>query len=71
MKLGKYRHFKGLECEVIGIAKHSETLEEHVVYKELSDNQLWVRPKTMFLETVTIDGKEIPRFTPIEETLIK
>lgn len=72
MKLGKYQHYKGNFYDVIGIARHSETLEELVVYRALyhqgkyADNQLWVRPKAMFLETVTIEGKEILRFTPIK-----
>jgi hypothetical protein len=68
MQLGKYQHFKGNFYEVIGIAHHSETLEEMVVYRALyehekyGDNSLWVRPKEMFLENVTRDGKEMPRF---------
>lgn len=44
----RYRHFKGIEVEIIGIAKHSEDLSEYVVYKELSDNNLWIRPIDMF-----------------------
>jgi hypothetical protein len=60
---GRYRHFKGNEYTVIGIARHSETLEEHVVYRqEYGDHGLWVRPKQMFLETVTVDGQAVPRF---------
>ena len=72
MKLGKYQHYKGEFYEVIGIAKHSETLEELIVYRALYDseefgeNALWVRPKQMFLENVTIDGKEVPRFKHAE-----
>ncbi len=67
LKLGKYRHYKGKEYEVIGVAKHSETLEEFVVYKALYDEgQIWVRPLQMFLEKVEIGGKRIPRFSPIE-----
>lgn len=63
MKLGKYRHFKGGEYEVIGLARHSETQEEFVVYRPLyTDSGLWVRPKAMFLESVIIDGREVPRF---------
>lgn len=62
MKLGKYRHFKGGLYEVIGLAKHSETLEELVVYKHLDTDEIWVRPKEMFLEKVIRDGKKIPRF---------
>lgn len=68
IKLGKYKHYKGTIVEVIGVAKHSETLENMVVYnhpdsiKGESANTLWVRPKKMFLENVIIDGKEMPRF---------
>ena len=63
MKLGKYRHFKGKEYEVVGLAKHSETLEEMFVYRALyENNDLWVRPLKMFLEKVEIDGKKVPRF---------
>ncbi len=62
---GKYRHYKGKNYEVLGIARHSETLEEMVVYKALYANRLgalWVRPKKMFIESVTVDGKKMPRF---------
>ncbi len=61
-------HFKGKEYEVIGTAHHSETLEELVVYRALYDspefgpNALWVRPKSMFFETVEVDGIKVPRF---------
>ncbi len=74
MKLGLYKHYKGALCEVIGLAHHSETLEEMIVYRHLGDSPefgkdaLWVRPKKMFEETVIIDGVEKPRFTLIEET---
>jgi len=62
-KLGKYRHFKGKKYQVIGVAKHSETLEEFVVYKQLyGNNSLWVRPMKMFLEKVEVNGEEVPRF---------
>lgn len=67
IKLGKYRHFKGNEYEVIAIAKHSETLEDMVVYKALyGDGGLWVRNAEMFNETVEKDGKTVKRFTFIE-----
>lgn len=67
IKLGKYRHFKGNEYEVIGIAKHSETLEPMVVYKALyGDGDIWVRPYEMWNETITRDGKSFQRFTFIE-----
>lgn len=71
MKLGKYQHSKsGNFYNVIGIAKHSETLEELVVYECLYDNprsKLWVRPKKMFLEEVLVNGKNVSRFTYIGE----
>ena len=61
--LGKYEHYKGGQYEVIDIAKHSETLEELVIYRALyGEHGLWARPLKMFLETVEIEGKEIPRF---------
>ncbi len=67
VKVGKYRHYKGKDYEVIGIAKHSETLEELVVYRALyGDHLLWVRPKAMFLETVEVNGKKVPRFQFVE-----
>lgn len=63
IKLGKYRHFKGNEYEVIAIAKHSETLEEIVVYKALyGDGDIWVRPAKMWDETIERDGKTLKRF---------
>lgn len=66
MKLGKYRHFKGKEYEVLAVAKHSETLEEMVVYRALYGAcDVWVRPLAMFEEQVEKDGKVFPRFTYI------
>ncbi len=66
---GRYRHFKGNEYEVLGVAKHSETLEEMVVYRALyGEHGLWVRPASMWNETVERDGKTYRRFTRIEET---
>lgn len=63
MKLGKYRHFKGNEYEVIGVAKHSETLEDYVVYRALyGEFGLWIRPMKMFEEIITRDGKTFKRF---------
>jgi len=60
---GRCRHYKGKEYTVIGVARHSETQEELVVYRqEYADHGLWVRPKQMFLETVNVDGQEAPRF---------
>ena len=64
IRLGKYRHFKGGEYEVIAVAKHSETQEEYVVYRALyGERQTWVRPASMWEETVTRDGKTFQRFT--------
>ncbi|HJT32208.1 MAG TPA: DUF1653 domain-containing protein [Pirellulales bacterium] len=63
---GRYRHYKGNEYTVIGTARHSETQEELVVYRqEYGEHGLWVRPKKMFSETVTTDGRELPRFQPL------
>ncbi|MEK7610864.1 MAG: DUF1653 domain-containing protein [Patescibacteria group bacterium] len=60
IKPGKYQHYKGKIYQVIGVARHSETLEELVVYG--NKNSLWVRPKNMFLEKVLVNGKRVPRF---------
>ena len=66
IKLGKYRHFKGNEYEVIAIAKHSETTEDYVVYKALyGDGGMWIRPASMWNETVERDGITYRRFTYI------
>lgn len=68
MKLGKYKHYKGNLYEVIGLGRHSETLEELVIYKALYESEdfgkyaIWVRPKKMFEETVKINGKSVKRF---------
>ena len=63
LKAGKYRHFKGKEYELIGVASHSETLEPMVVYRALyGDGGLWVRPASMWTETVERDGYCGPRF---------
>lgn len=71
MKLGIYTHYKNKKLyRVIGIAKHSETLEDMVVYEALYDNplgKLWVRPKKMFFEEVIIDGGKIRRFEFVKE----
>jgi hypothetical protein len=63
---GRYRHYKGKEYTVLGVARHSETQEELVVYRqEYGDHALWVRPKQMFLQTVEVDGRAVPRFQRI------
>lgn len=68
LKLGKYRHFKGGEYRLLGIASHSETLEPMVVYQALYGQQgLWVRPAAMWTETVDRDDYHGPRFIYIEE----
>ena len=72
MKLGKHQHYKGKYYEVLGVAHHSETLEELVVYRALYDseefgeNALWVRLKKEFLEDVVVDGEKVPRFKIIK-----
>jgi len=64
IKTGSYRHYKGGKYQVLGAARHSETLEEFVVYRALyGKKELWVRPMKMFFEKVTADGKKVPRFT--------
>ena len=63
---GRYRHYKGGEYEIIGAARHSETLEPLVVYRPLYNaSGLWVRPHAMFFEQVEFEGKRRPRFTRI------
>ncbi len=63
MKTGIYKHYKGNRYKVVGTAKHSETLEELVVYQQLyGEMGLWVRPLTMFNESVEMEGKQVPRF---------
>ncbi|MCL1839906.1 DUF1653 domain-containing protein [Candidatus Saccharibacteria bacterium] len=63
---GRYRHYKNKEYVVLGTAKHSETLEDLVVYQaQYGDNQIWVRPYEMFLEDVKVEGKMVPRFREI------
>ena len=63
VQLGRYRHYKGYEYEVLGVARHSESEEEYVVYRACyGDRGLWIRPTAMFLETVIVDGHSCPRF---------
>ena len=64
IKLGKYRHFKGGEYEVVDVARHSESMEELVVYKALyGEMGTWVRPIAMFFDTKEYQGETVPRFT--------
>ncbi len=61
--IGRYRHYKGNEYVVIGVARHSETDEELVVYRpDYGKRDLWVRPRAMFQETVEVGGQQVPRF---------
>lgn len=67
LRPGKYQHYKGKMYEVIGVAHHSETMQELVIYKALyrtdfGDDSLWVRPKDMFVEQVVVEGQKQPRF---------
>ena len=63
IKTGRYRHFKGNEYEVLYVAKHSETLEEMVVYRALyGEGGIWVRPAAMWEEEIERDGKRFKRF---------
>ena len=63
--LGRYRHYKGGRYEVLGVVRHSESLDPLVLYRPLDEDVgLWVRPYAMFLETVTHDGREQLRFAP-------
>ncbi|MBQ8230044.1 MAG: DUF1653 domain-containing protein [Clostridia bacterium] len=67
IKIGKYRHFKGGEYEVLCVAKHSETQEKMVVYRALyGEGETWVRPLAMWNDTVTREGVTYRRFTPVE-----
>jgi hypothetical protein len=72
LRLGRYQHYKGKLYEVIGTARHSETLEELVVYralyasKEFGRNAIWVRPKKMFIEKVKVGGRKVSRFKFVE-----
>lgn len=65
---GKYRHFKGNEYEVLHVARHSEDLQPMVVYRALyGDGDIWVRPLSMFTDTVTREGKTMPRFEELTD----
>lgn len=65
---GRYRHYKGGEYEVIGVVRHSESLEPMVIYRPLyNESGLWVRPHAMFFEQIEFEGKVQPRFAPMNE----
>lgn len=65
---GRYRHYKGYEYIVLGVARHSETEEELVVYRpDYGDHNLWVRPRAMFEQQVEVDGRQVPRFAFVGE----
>ena len=65
---GRYRHYKGKEYTVLGAARHSETLEDMVIYRaEYGERGIWVRPKDMFLETVSVNGETVFRFSYLGE----
>lgn len=66
MKLGRYRHYKGNDYTVLGVARHSETEEELVVYQpDYGERGWWVRPRDMFFEMVEVEGRRVPRFAYI------
>ncbi|HJN84818.1 MAG TPA: DUF1653 domain-containing protein [Patescibacteria group bacterium] len=68
LKLGKYKHYKGGEYEIVTLGKDEETHEDLVVYRALyGENQVWVRPLSMFNENVEVDGEVVPRFIFLEE----
>jgi hypothetical protein len=70
IKPGRYRHFKGNDYQVIGIARDSETLQAMVVYRALYGEQgLWVRSLEMFAETVALEGKQVPRFQRLDDAI--
>ena len=65
---GRYRHYKGGEYEVVAVVRHSETLEPLVLYRALyGERGLWVRPHAMFVETVVVDGRCVPRFARLAD----
>ena len=67
-RTGRYRHYKGGEYEVIGVARHSESLEPQVVYRPLHNaTGWWVRPHAMFFGTVDVDGQTVARFQALEQ----
>ena len=72
ISLGRYRHYKGGEYEVLGIARHSETLEPMIIYRPLyNQTGIWVRPYAMFFEHVDVNGQFQPRFALLRESDLK
>ncbi len=70
LKPGRYQHYKGNEYTVLGTAKHSETMEDLVVYQqEYGEHGLWVRPLSMFIESVIVNGETVPRFRLMSNSL--
>ena len=68
--LGRYRHYKGGEYEVVGVVRHSESLEPMVLYRPLyNPSGLWVRPYAMFVGDVELDGARVPRFAFVQPTV--
>lgn len=68
LKPGIYQHYKGPEYEVLDVVRHSETEEELVLYRPLyGERALWVRPLAMFVESVVVDGAQVPRFRYVRE----
>ncbi len=67
LKLGFYKHYKGIQVRVLGVARHSESLEEMVMYQHCDDGNFWVRPLAMFIEAVDYEGKRLLRFRFLHE----
>jgi hypothetical protein len=68
LRIGRYRHYKGQTYLVLGVARHSETFEEFVVYQaEYGDKSIWIRPIAMFIEQITLNGQQMPRFKFVDE----
>ena len=67
---GIYRHYKGTKAKVIAEALNSETLDPMVIYIHLEDGVVWARPKKMFLETITVNGKKVQRFKKINQKIL-
>lgn len=66
---GIYRHFKGGLYKVLGLTRHSETMEEFVIYQLLGRDETWIRPYEMFVENISLDGACKPRFTKVDDAV--